>query len=57
MCIVAVLCVRKNTDITLSTQPFSLKMYKGRCAECNAVWNSKAFRSRPAGRDIPVPDE
>jgi hypothetical protein len=32
-------------------------MFKGRCAECNAVWNSKAFRSRPAGRDIPVPDE
>jgi hypothetical protein len=32
-------------------------MYKGKCAECNAVWNSKAFKSRPAGYDLPVADE
>ena len=29
-------------------------MYKGKCAECGAVWNSKAFKSRPAGYDLPV---
>ncbi len=28
-------------------------MFKGRCAECNAEARSKAFKSRPAGRDIP----
>jgi hypothetical protein len=28
-------------------------MYKGKCAECNAHWNSKAFKSRPAGYDLP----
>ena len=32
-------------------------MYKGKCAECNAHWHSKAFKSRPAGYDIPVADE
>ena|SRR4029079_6585717 len=32
-------------------------MYKGKCAECNAHWNSKAFKSRTAGYDLPVPDE
>lgn len=32
-------------------------MYKGKCAECGAVWNSKAFKSRPAGYDIPVASE
>ncbi len=32
-------------------------MSKGRCAECNAEARSKAFKSRPAGRDIPPPDE
>jgi hypothetical protein len=32
-------------------------MYKGKCAECGAVWNSKAFKSRAAGYDLPVPDE
>src|SRR4051812_22862347 len=32
-------------------------MFKGKCAECNAHWNSKAFKSRPAGYDIPVADE
>ena len=32
-------------------------MYKGRCAECNAHWHSKAFKSRPAGYDLPVADE
>ncbi len=32
-------------------------MYKGKCAECNAHWNSKAFRSRPAGYDLPVANE
>ncbi len=32
-------------------------MYKGHCAECNAHWHSKAFKSRPAGYDIPVPSE
>jgi hypothetical protein len=29
-------------------------MYKGKCAECGAVWNSKAFKSRRAGYDLPV---
>ena len=32
-------------------------MYKGKCAECGAVWNSKAFKSRPAGYDLPVASE
>ena len=32
-------------------------MYKGKCAECGAVWNSKAFKSRPAGYDLPVVNE
>jgi hypothetical protein len=32
-------------------------MYKGKCAECNAHWNSKAFKSRPAGYDLPVASE
>jgi hypothetical protein len=32
-------------------------MYKGKCAVCGAVWNSKAFKSRPAGYDIPVASE
>lgn len=31
-------------------------MYKGHCAECNAHWHSKAFKSRPAGYDLPVAD-
>ncbi len=32
-------------------------MYKGRCAECNAHWHSKAFKPRPAGCDVPVAKE
>jgi hypothetical protein len=32
-------------------------MYKAKCAECGAHWNSKAFKSRPAGRDIPPVDD
>ncbi len=32
-------------------------MYKAKCAECDAHWNSKAFKSRPSGRDIPPVDE
>jgi hypothetical protein len=32
-------------------------MYKGRCAQCNAHWHSKAFKSRHAGYDLPVADE
>ena len=32
-------------------------MFKGKCAECNAHWNSKAFKARPAGYDLPVADE
>jgi hypothetical protein len=32
-------------------------MFKGKCAECNAHWNSKAFKSRRAGYDLPVADE
>ena len=32
-------------------------MFKGRCAECNADARSKAFKSRPSGRDIPPVDE
>jgi hypothetical protein len=36
---------------------FRPSMYKGHCAECNAHWHSKAFKSRPVGYDIPVADE
>jgi hypothetical protein len=32
-------------------------MYKGKCAECNAVWNSNAFKSRRAGFALPGADE
>src|SRR4051812_30652690 len=32
-------------------------MYKGKCAECNAVWNSNAFKSRRAGFALPVANE
>jgi hypothetical protein len=32
-------------------------MYKGKCAECNAHWHSKAFKSRRAGFALPVADE
>ena len=32
-------------------------MYKGRCAECNAHWHSKAFKSRRAGYDLPLASE
>jgi hypothetical protein len=32
-------------------------MYKAKCAECDAHWNSKAFKSRPSGYDIPPIDE
>jgi hypothetical protein len=32
-------------------------MYKAKCAECDAHWNSKAFKSRPSGREIPPLDE
>jgi len=32
-------------------------MYKGHCAECNAHWHSKAFKSRPAGYELPVASE
>lgn len=32
-------------------------MYKAKCAECGAHWNSKAFKSRSAGRDIPPVDD
>jgi hypothetical protein len=32
-------------------------MYKGHCAECNAHWHSKAFKSRPAGYDLPGANE
>jgi hypothetical protein len=35
---------------------FRPSMYKGHCAECNAHWHSKAFKSRPAGYDLPVAD-
>ena len=30
-----------------------MAFYKGHCAGCNAHWNSKAFKSKPAGRDLP----
>jgi hypothetical protein len=32
-------------------------MYKGQCAECNAHWHSKAFKSQRAGYDLPVASE
>jgi S-adenosylmethionine synthetase len=32
-------------------------MFKGRCAECNTDARSKAFKSRPSGRDIPLFNE
>jgi hypothetical protein len=32
-------------------------MYKGKCAECNAHWNSNAFKSRRAGFALPVANE
>ena len=32
-------------------------MYKRKCAECNAHWNSNAFKSRRAGFAIPVVNE
>ena len=32
-------------------------MFKGSCAECGAHWNSKRFKSRPAGYEIPPPHE
>jgi hypothetical protein len=32
-------------------------MYKGKCAECNAHWNSNAFKSRRAGFALPVVNE
>jgi hypothetical protein len=34
-----------------------MSIYKGRCAACNASYNSKAFKSRRAGCDIPSLDE
>ncbi len=56
---VVVLWPRKNTDLVVFlTLLFVWQiMYKGKCAECNAHWNSKAFKSRRAGYDIPVASE
>lgn len=34
-----------------------MSVYKGRCAECNASYNSKAFKSRREGCDVPSLDE
>jgi hypothetical protein len=51
-----VLWLRKNTD-SCGSHTLVLgkrEMYKGKCAVCGAVWNSKAFKSRPAGYDLPV---
>ena len=52
--VVVVLWLRKNTDSCVSRTFVWQEMYKGKCAVCGAVWNSKAFKSRPAGYDIPV---
>ena len=30
-----------------------MAFYKGHCAGCNAHWNSKAFKSKPAGLALP----
>lgn len=34
-----------------------MKSFRGRCAGCGASWNSKAFKSRPQGYDLPVVEE
>ena len=47
----------EKTQTWLSSHILQQTIYKAKCAECGAHWNSKAFKSRPAGRDIPVPDE
>lgn len=52
-----VLWLRKNTDSWVSHTFVWQEMYKGKCAVCGAVWNSKAFKSRPAGYDVPVASE
>ncbi len=55
--VVVVLLLRKNTDSWGSHTFVLQEMYKGKCAECGAVWNSKAFKSRPAGYDLPMASE
>jgi hypothetical protein len=53
-----VLWLRKNGYwIVFSCFVVQQTMYKGKCAECNAHWHSKAFKSRPAGYDLPVASE
>lgn len=47
---------RADTDHFLMRSLLQV-MYKGRCAECNAHWHSKAFKSRPVGYDLPVADK
>jgi hypothetical protein len=56
---VVVLWLGKNTDLVVFSHiMFCLQsMFKGKCAECNAHWNSKAFKSQPAGYDLPVANE
>lgn len=34
-----------------------MSIYKGRCAGCGASWNSKAFKSKPSGCELPVAEE
>jgi hypothetical protein len=53
-----VLWLRKNGYwIVFSCFVVQQTMYKGKCAECNAHWHSKAFKSRPAGYELPVASE
>ncbi len=55
--VVVVLWWAKNGYWIISHMLFRSSMYKGHCAECNAHWHSKAFKSRPAGYDLPVASE
>ena len=59
MCCLLLLCFRwgKTDTGSFLTCCCSDSMYKGHCAECNAHWHSKAFKSRPAGYELPVASE
>lgn len=34
-----------------------MSSFRGRCAGCRASWNSKAFKGRPQGFDLPAVEE
>ncbi len=61
MCVACCCCAWVGEKHRLGGVSYTLSvwqvMYKGKCAECNAHWNSKAFKSRRAGYDLPVADE